>query len=276
MNTRTWWITLSIVGVVSFDASADPINVSDMPPAKRAELEQRGLETWTPGQGKQPGGRAGDRPAFVRIGKGNPNSTAGRVVPNTDAIRATGTIQYDDGILTALPTVFGQIYGNRFAGDDCGGVELDTITLNNFSFYFMEDSLPDTGLFFQVSNPLNTMSINAVASTNVTGLMNSGPNFSAPVLNVVNANVLPATNGTMFTDTFFLGGWSLNSAAALPVNNEAIGLATNGPLQRGYTAASGTGAVAFGSQPFNAILRANITSPNAIPLELMPAGPSGQ
>jgi hypothetical protein len=100
--------------------------------------------------------------------------------------------------------------------------------------------------------------------------MNSGPNFSAPALNVIDQSML-ATTG-MFNDTFFLGAWCLNSATMFPINNETIGLSTNGPRQQGYTAVSGTGPVAFVAQPFNAILRANVTSPNTVPVELMGFG----
>jgi hypothetical protein len=229
--------------------------LADMPPAKQAELATRGIFNWTPGQNQ------GQGPAFAVL----PNALAAPENPILD----TATSQYDDGNLTAVPTVFGQVYGNKWSLG-VGGVQLDTITLNSFSFYFLEDSLPDTGLFFQAGPPTGTMSINALVSTNVTGLMNSGPNFSAPVLNVVNASALGAA--TMFNDTFFLGGWCLNSNTMLPVDNETLGLATNGPRQQGYTANSGTGPQPFAAQAFNAILRANITSPNAVPVELMSFG----
>jgi hypothetical protein len=178
-------------------------------------------------------------------------------------------MQYDDGNLTALPTIFGQVYGNRFK-DGVGGVPLGTLTLNSFSFFFMEDSLTDTSLFFQPADPLNSVSVSARASVNVTGLQNSGPSFSNPILNVVSQPALGTTG--VFNNTMFLGAWCLNSATVLPVSNEVIGLATNGPRQEGYTALSGTGPVVFAQQPFNAILRANVTSAQAVPVELMSFG----
>lgn len=243
---KRYRISLWIVGLaVASVATAQHAN-----PVKRQELQAKGITSWTPGQGRVAGA-----PAFATV-----PPRAGTSPENTD------TMQYDDGNLTALPTVFGAIFGNRFS-QGVGGVDLDTITLNSFSFYFLEDSLPDTGLFFQPADPVNTMSINARASTNITGLMNSGPSFMTPVLNVIPQASL-GTSG-MFTDTFFLGAWCLNSATMFPINNEMIGLATNGPQQKGYTASSGTGAVPFASQAFNAILRANVTSPATVPVELM-------
>lgn len=232
-----------------------------MPPEKQAELQAKGILNWTPGQNR------GNGPPFALLpqpqsvtAQQNPDGTTRVTKANTD------TMQYDNGTLSSLPTTFGQVYGNRFSLG-VGGVQLDAITLNSFSFYFMEDSLPDTGLFFQAADPLNTMSINARDSINIAGLMNSGPSFMTPVLNVIPQAGLMTTG--MFNDTFFLGAWCLNSNMAFPVNNEVIGLATNGPRQQGYTAASGNGAVAFAAQPFNAIIRANITSPNTVPVELM-------
>ncbi len=224
-----------------------------LPPAKQAELQAAGVSNWTPGQHR------GSGPVFKRLA--NPrtvNSTTGTT---------TGTCQYDDGTLSALPIIFGQVYGNKF-NQGIGGVDLDTLTLNSFFFFFMEDSVPDTGMFFQPAAALNTMSINAIASTNITGLMNSGANFSAPVLNMVDASLLGSTMATMFVDTFYLGAWCLNTATMFPINNEVIGLATNAP-NKGYTAVSGTGPVLFSNQPFNAMIRANITAQGPVPVELM-------
>lgn len=239
---------IAILGVVS--ALAFPV-LAQLPAAKQAELSAAGRASWTPGQER------GQGAAFAVLDQAR---TGGITPENTD------TMQMDDGNLTALPTVFGQVYGNRFSLGQ-GGVQLDTITLNSFSFYFMEDSVSDTSLFFQPADPNNATSINARASTNVTGLTNAGQSFSNPVLNVVPQSALGTTG--VFNDTFFLGGWCLNSAVTFPINNETLGLATNGPRQQGYTAVSGTGPVAFAAQPFNAILRANVTSPNTVPVELM-------
>lgn len=238
----TIWVAGAMVASLAVAQHANPI--------KRQELQNKGIATWAPGQGQAAGGAV----------LANVPPRAG-VSPED-----TATMQYDDGSLTALPTVFGAIYGNQFSLG-VAGVPLGALTLNSFSFYFMEDSLPDTGLFFQPADPLNTMSISARASVNVTGLMNSGANFSAPVINIIDQSAL-ATTG-MFTDTFFLGAWCLNSATMFPINNEVIGLATNGPRQQGYTAVSGTGAQAFSAQAFNAILRANVTSAATVPVELM-------
>lgn len=230
-------------------------------PSKVQELQARGIQNWTPGQGKVPGA-----PAFAVV----PSRPAPAGPSN---IADTQTMQYDDGNLTALPTVFGQVFGNRFS-QGIGGVELNTLTLNSFQFYFLEDSLPDTALFFLAGPPSGTMSVQHLVSTNVAGLMNSGANFSAPVLNIVDASMaLGAGPQTMYNDQFFLGGWCVNSATMFPVNNEMIGLATNGPRQQGYTAVSGdTVPVAFVGQAFNAILRANVTSASMVPVELMNFG----
>ncbi len=247
--------TLSI-GLLGLAIAAATFAQLPSHPVKRAELQARGVTEWTPGQNRN------QIPKMSRLPQGIP----------AGGQRDTQTMTYDDGTLSALPTIFGQVYGNTFALGLLN-VQLDTITLNSFSFYFMEDSLPDTGLFIQPAAPLNTMSISALASVNIPGLMNSGANFSAPVLNVIDASLLTVMMGppfTMYTDTFYLGAWCLNSATMFPINNEVIGLATNGPRQQGYTAVSGaTGPVAFAAQAFNAILRANVTSPAAVPVELM-------
>jgi hypothetical protein len=245
---------------VLFVAAAVSALAAALPAAKQQELAAAGRNSWTPGQGR------GQGPVMATVGSGH-TAPAGAVAPED-----TQTMQYDDGALTALPTVFGQVYGNRFS-QGIGGVPLGALTLNSFSFYFMEDSAVDTGLFFQAADPLNATSISARASINIVGLMNSGPSFSAPVLNVVAQAGLGTTG--MFNDTFFLGAWCLNSATMFPINNEVIGLATNvrGEGNRGYTAVSGVGAVAFAAQPgFNAILRANVTSQALVPVELMSFG----
>lgn len=254
MKTRHTLAAFVAISLAAPLVLAQGTSIDNMPAAKRAELQARGLTEWTPGSGKVEGA-----PVFSVVGA--KSAPGGQRAPED-----TATMQYDDGNLTALPSVFGQVYGNRFS-QGVGGVALDAITLNSFSFYFMEDSLPDTGLFFQAADPLDAGNISSRVSVNVSGLSNSGASFSAPVLNVVPGAALGTSN--MFNNTFFLGGWSLNSATAFPVNNEAIGLSTNGPRQQGYTAVSGTGAVAFAAQPFNAIIRANVTSPNAVPVELM-------
>lgn len=242
---------LALLAVVAVQAQ--------LPAAKQQELAARGITNWTPGQNQGQGGTV-----MSPLGS---NLSAPL---NTRVPADTQTMQYDDGALTALPTIFGAVYGNRF---DQGllGVALGALTLNSFSFYFMEDSLPDTGLFFQPADPLNTMSISARASVNVTGLMNSGASFMTPVLNVIPQSALGTTG--MFTDTFYLGGWCLNSNTMFPVSNEALGLSTGeinaGDRRKGYTAFSGIGAVLFTDQPFNAIVRANVTSAALVPVELM-------
>lgn len=226
-------------------------------PAKRAELQAAGYTDWTPGQTR------GSGPTFQTL----EGSLAAPLRDAGNQIADTQTMVLDDGNLTALPTTFGLIYGNRFSLGT-GGVALGALTLNSFSFYFLEDSLPDTGMFIQPGSPGTAASlIEARASVNITGLLNSGPSFSSPQLNVVPQTEL-GTVGT-FSNTFFLGGWCVNSATTFPITNEMIGLATNGPRQQGYTATSGTGPVAFAAQAFNAILRANVTSAQNVPVELM-------
>ena len=225
--------------------------IADQPNAeKQQELNAAGISNWQAGQDR------GQGPVTATLG----NSTVVGIPEDT------GTMTYDDGLATALPTVFGQIYGNKFS-QGVGGVPLSTVTLNSFMFYFLEDSLADTGLTFHVSDPLNPTSISARVSQNITGLANSGPAFTSPVLNTIPQVALGTTG--VFSNTFFLGAWCLNINTTPPVDNEAIVLATNGPRQQGYTANSGVGAVPFAMQPFNAILRANVTSPAAVPVELM-------
>lgn len=236
------FVACAVVAAVAF---------ADLPAAKQQELSRAGITHWTPGQNRGQGPAMATLPTPAAAPPGN---------------RDTQTMVYDNGTLTALPIAFGQVFGNKF-NQGIMGVSLNAATLNSFSFYFMEDSAPDTGLFFQPSDPLNTMSISARTSVNIAGLMNSGANFSAPVLNVIMQASLGTTG--MFNDTFYLGGWCLNSATMFPVNNETIGLSTNGPRQKGYTAVSGSGAVAFTAQPFNAILRARVTSASLVPVELM-------
>lgn len=226
-------------------------DTTNLPAEKQRELAAAGRSDWTAGQER---------------GAGQPFATLDTPI-QLPATRDTQTMQYDSGAITALPTTFGQVYGNRFS-EGVGGVQLDTVTLNGFSFYFAEDSVADTGLFFQAADPLNATNIIARASLNIGGLVNNGQSFSSlGTINVVNQTALGTTG--QFNDTFYLGAWCLNSAATVPVNNETLGLDTTGPGFKGYTAASGTATVAFAAQPFNAVLRANVTSPNAVPVELM-------
>lgn len=244
---------LTLLAVVAVQAQ--------LPAAKQQELAARGITNWTPGQNQGGGG-----PVMSSLGTSLAAPINGFRVPGD-----TQTMVYDDGAMSALPTIFGAIYGNRF-DEGLLGVPLGALTLNSFSFYFLEDSLPDTGLFFQASDPLNTMSITVRTSINVTGLMNSGPSFMTPVLNVIPQAALGTTG--MFTDTFYLGGWCLNSNTMFPINNEMIGLSAGevngGARRKGYTAVSATaGPVTFANQPFNAILRANVTSAALVPVELM-------
>jgi hypothetical protein len=232
----------------------------NLPAAKQAELAAAGIQNWTPA------GVHHQTPVFRKLTKGGLVTPARRLpTKNTD------TMQYDNGLLTALPTSFGLVFGNRFSLG-MGGVDLDTITLNSFSFFFLEDSLPDDSLFFMAADPIDATFIYARVSQNVTGLMNSGPSFSNPTLNVVPGTAINATlTATMFTDTFFLGAWCINSASSFPVNNEMIGLATAGPQIKGFVASSGIATTVSYLEDlgFNAILRANVTSPAIVPVELM-------
>lgn len=227
---------------------------AEMPAEKAAELSAAGISDWVPGQ---------NRNVSPKLATIEPIQLGG-VPENTD------TMVYDNGTISALPIVFGQIYGNRFSLG-VSSVPLSTITLNSFSLYFAEDSVADTGLFFQPASLGATSGvIHSRASLNVGPLINAGQSFSMlTTINVVPQSALGTTG--MFSNTFFLGAWCLNANTTLPVDNEAIGLATNGPRQQGYTAVSGgaTASVAVAAQPFNAVLRANVTSPNTVPVELM-------
>jgi hypothetical protein len=232
------------------------LSLAELPQDKQQELTAAGITDWTPGQ------NAGAGPAHAALTKAiqTPGGSA----------EDTATMTYDSGAITALPIVFGQIYGNRFSLG-ISSVALSTITLNSFSFYFAEDSVVDTNLFFQPASPGTTPGmIHSRASVNIGTLVNAGSSFSMlTTINVIPQSAL-ATTG-MFFDTFYLGAWCLNANTTLPVDNEAIGLDTNGPRQQGYTAASGgaTASVAMAPQAFNAVLRANVTSPNLVPVELM-------
>lgn len=220
---------------------------------KAAELQAGGYDSWTAGQTR------GDGPVF---------STLSEPIVLPGGTEGGDTMQYDSGTIDAIPTGFGIVVGNKF-NLGAGGAELDTITLNSFSFYFAEDSVTDTRLFFQPSDPGATPNqIVSRASVEVAGLVNAGPSFSMlAVINVIPQSALGTTG--MFTDTFFLGGWCLNSATALPVDNETLGLSTGDAQQKGFTASSGVGTLTSVPQAFNAVLRANITSPTTVPVELM-------
>lgn len=227
---------------------------------KAAELQAGGHSSWTPGQ------NSGAGQAFSTL-----NNTI--ALPQGTSTEDTATMQYDSGVISALPTVFGQMYGNKF-NLGIGGVDLDTITLNSFSLYFAEDSVTDTGLFFQPGEPGATAGvILSRASLNIGPLVNAGSSFSMlTTINVIPQSALGTTG--MFNDTFFLGAWCLNANTTVPVDNEAIGLDVAGAQLKGYTASSGgAGAsVAMAPQAFNGVLRANVTSPNAVPVELMAFG----
>lgn len=221
-----------------------------LPAEKQAELNAAGITNWTPGQNS--GGGFGVLP----------NPKAG-----DNTLRNTSTMKYDNGVVNALPTAFGQIFGNRF-DQGVGGIALGAITLNSFSFYFLEASAADTGLFIQAADPLNPTSISGRVSINITGLVNSGPSFSTPQINIVNQSALGTTG--MFSNTFYLGAWCLNANATLPVDNETIALDTNNTSNfKGFTATSGTGSQSFSMGGFNAILRANVSSAAQVPVELM-------
>lgn len=222
---------------------------------KAAELQAGGYDAWTAGQNR------GDGQVFSTLN----NAIA---LPNGTSTEDTATMQYDSGAISALPTVFGQIYGNRF-NLGVGGVELDTITLNSFSLYFAEDSVADTGLFFQPADPGATANqLMPRASLDIAGLVNAGSSFSMlTTINVIPQSALGTTG--MFDDTLFIGAWCLNANTTVPVDNESIGLDVGGQ-QKGYTASSGaSGTITLTPGAFNAVLRANVTSPNAVPVELM-------
>ena len=227
-------------------------------PDKRKELNRAG---------NPPYGRAAiNGPVFSRVAPRFASGGRGGALGDKVDGPFTGTVQYDSGTINALPTGFGLIFGNRFDRTSGGSAFSGSlIQLNSFSFYFLEDSTADTGLFLQPAEPVGGGSFLARASASIVGLVNSGPSFSAPVLNVIPQPAL-GTSGQFAADTFYLGAWSLNDATTFPVDNETIGLDTNG--SQGYTAASGVGVIAFNNQLFNAVLRANITT-NVVPVELM-------
>ena len=238
-----------LVAGVAFVASAQG-------PTKQQELDAAGITNWTPGQNKSNG------PAIAKLA--NPIQLAPTETGTTD------TITYDGGAITALPTIFGQIYGNHFAVDNTGAPLKTAVTLNSFSFLFAEDSIGDTGLIFQPASAGGATTIVPRASINVAGLTNAGSSFT----NTTAFNVIPQTAlGTTgaFSNSFFLGAWCLNANATVPVDNEAIALDTatfNGGFQ-GYTATSGAGPtpVVFAASSFNGVLRANVTG--IVPVELM-------
>lgn len=235
---------------------------AQMPAEKRQELNAAGISNWT-------GPTKGAGPVFSGLNRGY--AAPGRTGEGASA--GTATVQYDNGTLNALPTVFGAIYGNRFDRGIGNDPITGALTLNSFSFYFMEDDLADTGLFFQPADPAGASMITGRASVNVGGLLNSGQSFSNPQLNVIAQSALGTTG--VFSSTMFLGGWCLNAQTTLPVDNETIGLNDTAqfgeggtPAFHGYTASSGTGPQSMVPQSFNAILRANLTG-NVIPVELM-------
>ncbi len=179
-------------------------------------------------------------------------------------------VQYDNGTLTALPTAFGRIYGNVFDVYSDGDTYFWPINLNSFSFYFMEDGSADSNLIFNVGGAsFFGAPPSPWTSVEVDGLLNSGPSFSSPVVNVVPATVL----GTLMesVEYVYIGAWSLNTASTFPVNNETLGLNDTSSLGagfKGFTASSGLGPIQLNPQPFNALLRANVT-PKTFPVEIL-------
>ena len=124
---------------------------AQMPAEKQQELAAEGRTEW--------GRENHDGPVFAVV-------TEPKVAG--DAGRDTATMQYDDGVMNALPTVFGAIHGNRFSLGTASQA-LGAITLNNIQFYFMEDSLTDTGIFIQPADPLNAASYTATFSLGPSG-----------------------------------------------------------------------------------------------------------
>lgn len=237
---------------------------AEMPAEKQRELNAAGITDWTPGQNN------GNGPMFSKLNQGY-------AAPGRDAegaMAGTATVQYDNGTLNALPVGFGIIAGNRFDRGIGNDPITGAVTLNSFSFYFLEDDLADTTLFFQPGSAGTTANqLIGRASINVTGFTNSGQSFSSPSLNVVPQSALGTTG--VFSSTVFLGGWTLNAATTFPVDNETLGLNDTSmfgeggtPAFKGYTGSSGTGARTITPQSFNVILRANLTG-NVIPVELM-------
>ncbi len=227
--------------------------LAELPSEKQNELSAEGITNWQAGQNQ-------GQQTHAKLGE----SIQAPQAPGRD----TATMMYDDGTISALPTIFGMVYGNKFS-QGAGGAALGTVTLNSFSFYFAEDSTADTGLFFQPASPgASAGVINARASINISGLVNAGASFSnLTTINVINQSALGTTG--VFSNTFYLGAWCVNAATVVPVDNEAIGLSTNGPRQQGYTAVSGTGTIVAAMQPFNAVMRATVTSAVTVPVELM-------
>jgi uncharacterized protein YceK len=250
MKKLTIVLAVVLLAGVAFVASAQG-------PTKQQELSAAGISNWTPGQTR------GNGPVLSKLN--NPVT-----IPQGE-FNLTDTLVYDSGAVTALPTTFGAIYGNNFAVDNTGNPLKATVTLNSFSFLFAEDSVADTGLFiFNASNGGTAGVIHSRVSTNIGGLANAGSSFSNPVFNVIPQSALGTTG--VFSGNFYLGGWCLNSATTLPIDNETFGLDTvaGAPGLNGFTATSGgaTSSVAFsGGLGFNAILRANITG--VVPVELM-------
>ena len=245
-------LVLVLVAGAAFVASAQG-------PTKAQELQAAGITNWTPGMNR------GQGPVISKLA--NPIN-----IPATKA-GGTGTLTYDSGAVTALPTIFGQIYGNHFAVDNGGGALKATVTLNSFSMLFAEDSTSDTGLFFQAAVPATAAGmLNPRASLNIGGLVNAGSSFTnLAAFNVINQTAL-GTTGAFTGGSFYLGAWCLNANTTVPVDNEAIALDTvaGGAGFNGFTANSGgAGAtVTFAPQgTWNAVFRANITG--IVPVELM-------
>ncbi len=246
---------LSILLAIALVASVAVV-ASAQGPTKAQELQAAGITNWTPGMTR------GQGPVISKLA--NPIN-----IPATEA-GGTQTIQYDSGTVAALPVGFGIIFGNNFNADNAGAALKATVTLNSFSFLFAEDSTADTGLFFQGAAPLNATSFSARVSVNVGGLVNAGSSFTnATAFNVIPQTALGTASNGMFSNSFFLGAWCLNANTTVPVDNEAIALDTNAFAggNKGFTAASGTGPIAFAAQTFNAVLRANVTG--IVPVELM-------
>ncbi len=244
----------TVIGIAALLVAS--LAMAELPAKKQQELTAAGIS---------------DRQAGQNQGQPTHSTLAKSIQAPQRPSRDTATMTYDDGTISALPTVFGKIYGNKFS-QGVGGAALGTVTLNSFSFYFAENAASNTGLFFQPADPGGAASINPRESINISGLVNAGASFSnLTTINLINQSALGTTG--VFNDTFYLGAWCLNVNTTVPVGDKAIGLSTNGPRRQGYTADVGaTGTVAMAAQPWNAVLRANVTSTVTVPVELMAFG----
>lgn len=166
--------------------------------------------------------------------------------------RVAGIIQYDDGIMTGLPNVASESFGNQF-NSALGGSVNASGSVTQMQFYLA--SVAGTAAFVSVFGPVAGTAAPVLASVNVTAVAAGTWNTHA------------FGTAVSYTGASFLAGVWLN---ALPPGADAVGLGTGTTAGQGMHGMHindivGTGFTAPGT--FNALVRAG--GDVLVPVELM-------